>query len=373
MYLLNSQKLIDLARETSGERRRELLLRLSDLFIAAERGEGARAAEQMRQDFARIAEVLLNQLDVEVRREFAERFARHPGAPAQVMAKLAHDVIEVARPVLSRSEAVEEADLVAVALMRSQAHLEALSVRATVAEEVADALVLRGDDEVLVSLARNLGARFSREAFERLADRSEEVAELREPLVDRADTPLDLVHEMMVFVEEALRTRILARVRNAPAHEVENALKAARERAERRRVVSPETAKIQREVRDLKARGRLTRAAVVERLRSGEDIWFLAGLAELLDLSYDLARRLYAAETLDPLAIAIRAAGGDRPFFVSIALEREGAGVRDPEMARAFGDSFESIPVESAKRVMRFWRVRRDVSPDEDASFQRVH
>jgi uncharacterized protein (DUF2336 family) len=269
--------------------------------------------------------------------------------------------------VLLRSEAVEEADLVAVALMRGQGHLQALSARAQVSEEVADALVLRGDDETLVTLARNLGARFSREAFERLADTSERVVELREPLVDRTDTPLDLAHEMMLFVEEALRTRILARVRNAPPQEVEAALKAARERAERRRVVSPEHSKILREVRDLKARGRLTRAAVVERLRSGEETWFLAGLAELLDLTYDLARRLFSAETLDPLAIAIRASGGDRAFFVSIALEREGQGVRDPDLARAFGQSFEAIPVEAAKRVMRFWRVRRDVAPGQDA------
>jgi uncharacterized protein (DUF2336 family) len=363
--LKNSQQLIELARETSGERRRELLHRLSDLFIAAEKGAGPVAPAQMREDFARIAEVLLDQLDVEVRREFAERFADQPDAPAQVMAKLAHDVIEVARPVLRRSEAVEEADLVAVALMRSQDHLRALSGRTQVSEDVADAVVQRGDDETLVTLARNLGARFSREAFERLADRSERVAALREPLVERADTPLDLAHEMLVFVEQALRARILARVRNAPPQEVEAAIRAARERAERRRVVSPDEAKILREVRDLKARGRLTKAAVIERLRNGEETWFLAGLAELLDLTYDLARRLCAAEALDPLAIAIRASGGDRAFFVSIALEREGAGVRKPELAKAFGDSFEAIPVESAKRVMRFWRVRRDVPPSE--------
>jgi uncharacterized protein (DUF2336 family) len=358
-----AQQLIELAREPSSDRRRELLRRLSDLFIEVE----ASGSPQSREEFARTAEALLDQLDVEVRREFAERFADRPGTSAHLMARLAHDVIEVARPVLCRSEGLDDAELVAVAMMRSQDHLRAISERPEVSAAVTDVIVNRGDDDTLVSLARNLGARFSREAFERLTERSETVQPLREPLVDRSDTPLDLVHDMMVFVEEALRERIVARVRTAPPAEVAEALKVARERAESRRRVDPDEARVRREIRELKSRGRLTKPAIIEFLRGADEARFLAGLAEILGIDMALARKLWRAETLDTLAIAVRAAEVDRAFFVTIAMEREGVPTRDHARARVFGDTFEAIPIDAAKRVIRFWQVRRE-SNAEDAA-----
>jgi uncharacterized protein (DUF2336 family) len=358
-----TQHLIELAREPSSERRRELLRRLSDLFIEVE----SSGNPQSREEFARTAEVLLDQLDVEVRREFAERFAGRPGTSPQLMTRLAHDVIEVARPVLCRSDVLDDAELVAVAMMRSQEHLRAISERPQVSATVTDVIVNRGDDDTLVTIARNLGARFSREAFEQLTERSETIAPLREPLVERPDTPLDLVHDMMVYVEDALRERIIARVRTAPPDEIAEALKVARERAESRRRVDPDEAKVRREIRELKARGRLTKPVVIEFLRAADEARFLAGLAEILELDMALARKLWRAETLDTLAIAIRASGADRAFFVTIAMERMGVPTRDHAKAREFGETFEAIPVDAAKRVIRFWRVRRD-SGAEDAA-----
>jgi hypothetical protein len=63
----------------------------------------------------------------------------------------------------------------------------------------------------------------------------------------------------------------------------------------------------------------------------------------------------------------VRATGVDRAFFVTIAMEREGANVREPERARAFGDAYESIPQDAALRVIRFWRVRRESGVDDVA------
>lgn len=361
--LHHAQELIELARETSSERRRELLRVLSDVFIDVE----AHANPDSLDEFTRTLGVLLDQLDTEVRAEFAERFANHRGAPAEVMVRLAHDVIEVARPVLCASETLEDSELVAVAMMRGQEHLRAISARVRVSELVCDAIISRGDDETLVALTTNLGARFSRDAFERLADRSETVKELRAPLVAREDTPLDLAHEMLVFVEGALREQILARVRNVSPAEIDNALRAARERAESRRPANPDDARARRDVRELKTRGRLDKTSVIDFLRGGDEPRFLAGLGELLDIEFGAARKIWRAEELDPLAIAVRAAGADRAFFVTIAMEREGVNVRDPQKARFFGESFEAIPVDAAKRVIRFWRVRRDTNSEDAA------
>jgi uncharacterized protein (DUF2336 family) len=311
--------------------------------------------------------MLLDQLDVEVRSEFAERFAKLPGAPAGVMSRLAHDVIEVARPVLCHGETLKDSELIAVAMMRGQEHLRAIGVRTEVSTSVSDAVVSRGDDETLVTIVSNRGARFSRQSFETLTDRSERIVALQEPLATRPDTPLDLVNEMMTFVEDALRDRILKRVRTVPADELEEALRAARARTQNRRRTDPDRSRAIREVREMKARGKLNKAVVIDFIRGGDEARFFAGLAELVEVEFDAARRLWGAASLDPLAIAIRAADGDRAFFVTLAMEREGASVRDPREARSFGDAFEAIPVAAAQRVVRFWRVRRGAG-EQDAA-----
>src|ERR687888_282456 len=65
------------------------------------------------------------------------------------------DEIEVAGPVLRESERLDNEALVANASTKSQAHLLAISQRRSIAENVTDVLVRRGNQEVVNSVARN--------------------------------------------------------------------------------------------------------------------------------------------------------------------------------------------------------------------------
>ena len=71
------------------------------------------------------------------------------------------DDIEVARPVLTRSERLNEHTLVATANSKSQQHLYAIAQRDALSEAVTDILVERGDRDVVHSVVKNRGARFS--------------------------------------------------------------------------------------------------------------------------------------------------------------------------------------------------------------------
>jgi len=272
---------------------------------------------------------------------------------------LAHDVIDVARPVIARSTALSDPELSALALVRGPEHLTAIASRTTVSELVSDILVRRGDENTVVTLANNAGAQLSREAFEMLVERSESTDALRHPLVRRTDAPIDLLNDMMVFVEDELRRVIRKRVNAIPADELDETLRRARLRASRGLPMTTDDAAVRQEIRDLKARNRLTKPTVMDYLRNGDEPRFLAGLAELLDTDTRFARRLWRADTLDALAIAIRAGDGDRAFFVSLAMHREGISIRDPERARRLGEAFEAVPSESSRRTMDFWRIRR--------------
>src|SRR5206468_4080675 len=101
------------------------------------------------------------------------RLADMPNAPAGVVRMLAFDDdIEVARPVLSASERLAEHDLVANANSKSQLHLAAISERRSLSEAITDVLVTRGDRQVVQSVAKNTGARFSDAGFRMLVKRS---------------------------------------------------------------------------------------------------------------------------------------------------------------------------------------------------------
>ena len=80
------------------------------------------------------------------------------------------DLIEVAAPVLSQSERLDDEALIETARNKSQAHLMAISTRKVLSGAVTDVLVLRGNDEVVQSTVNNPGAEFSERGFTRLVD-----------------------------------------------------------------------------------------------------------------------------------------------------------------------------------------------------------
>ena len=133
-------------------------------------------------------------------------------APIKLIRGLAGDVaIAVARPVLEGSTRLTDADLVAVAEQRGQAHLQAISRREAVSEAVSSVIVERGDDHTLQVLLGNDGATLSRAAHEAAVDRAGANPDLHEAVVNRRDLPVDLLNDMYFAVESKLRSRILER------------------------------------------------------------------------------------------------------------------------------------------------------------------
>ena len=99
-----------------------------------------------------------------MREHVANRLSDLKTAPHSVVAMLADDEIDVARPVLENSLVLKNTDLIKIVKRRSQDHLKIVATREEVGEEVSGALVENGDDQVLVSLANNQGAALSQNA-----------------------------------------------------------------------------------------------------------------------------------------------------------------------------------------------------------------
>jgi uncharacterized protein (DUF2336 family) len=348
--------LIELAKEPSSERRRELLRQVTDLFFAA---PAAPAAGEMSL-FDDVLTQLSSEMEEAVRAELAERMADSAAPPRRLLRGLASDSFAVAEPVLVRSGALTDDDLLRVARTRDQAHLRAISRRASVSEVVSDAIVERGDDATLGVLLRNDGAELSRSAHEAAVDRAAVNPELHEAVVDRHALPPDLLNEMYFVVEARLRDRILEKNAELDPAKLEAALASGRKRVATRDGALPQDyAQAEAAVKAMKASGGVGPSTLAAFLRNGETTKFLVALSELADVDFHTARRILDKRELDALAIICKAADFDRALFLTFAVLVLGRDDNAMGRAREYGQLYSDLPRDAAARTIRFWRMRR--------------
>jgi uncharacterized protein (DUF2336 family) len=349
------QDLIDLAREPSSERRRELLREVTDMFFSAPPQQSNELAL-----FDDVLSQLTGEMEEAVRAELSERLADIARPPRKLLVNLAGDSIAVAAPVLTRSRALTEDDLLRLARTHDQGHLRAISQRETVSEAVSDAIVERGDDTTLSTLLSNEHATLSRAAHEAAIDRATVNPELHQVVINRQSLPVDLLNEMYFVVEARLRDKILERNAAVDPAALEAALAAGRNRVAARDGALPaDYAEAEAAVRDLKTKGGVGPAALSSFLRNGETTKFLVALAELAEIDFHTARRILERRELDALAIVCKAADFDRSLFLTFAVLALGREADAMGRAREYGQVYSELPRDAACRTIRFWRMRR--------------
>jgi uncharacterized protein (DUF2336 family) len=136
------------------------------------------------------------------------------------------------------------------------------------------------------------------------------------------------------------------------------------------RAAELEEEKLSRAERTVRRRvrlGQLNQDALVQYLRRGQVAEFIAGLAYLTEIDIDTARRIVFSPGQEAIAVACRAKGFDLSTFSTIALLLDGDNgsgtaerqLRRPEEVADLLALYGRVPVETAQRAMRFWRVRK--------------
>src|ERR1700737_2368000 len=188
-------------------RRVETLRRVTDLFI---NGAVDYSNEQVGL-FDDVFQCLMHHIETSAKALLANRLAPIDTAPPQTIRTLAFDdLIEVAAPVLSRSERLDDDTLIETARNKSQAHLMAISTRRVLSGAVTDVLVLRGNDEVIHSTVNNPGAEFSERGFTRLVNRAEGNDDLATCIGLRPAIPRHLYLKLLAKASDAVRARLEA-------------------------------------------------------------------------------------------------------------------------------------------------------------------
>jgi len=215
---------------------------------------------------------------------------------------------------------------------------------------------------VIESLVRNDGAEISRQSMERIVSRAEEVEPLHEPVLDRPDLPPDLMHEMFWCVGSALKQLILERTA-AAEEDIDRALEESEAQFVSHAAASEANlSQAERQVRRMARYGQLTPLTLLEFLARGLVPEFIAALSLVTDTDLDTARRIAFSPGYEALAVACRAAGLDHEVFggmVRLLSENGGARLGGREARRQLLDLYDRTPVQTARRAMRFWRVRR--------------
>lgn len=358
---VDTEYLLRLARDKSSESRRALGDTIADLFL----GSAHALSERERTLMFEILHQVVRDVEMSVRATIAKRLADLPDVPRQLAAILANDEIEVAYPILTQSEVLHDSDLIETIRNRTLEHQMAIAIRHSLSEEVSDALVEAGNEDVIRSLLENSGARISRAALEYLVEESKRVNTFQEPILRRDDLEPRLAKRMFMWVSAALRQYIVENF-HLDKEVVDDLLEKAA--LEGYGVGDPATAKPPESKSDqlvasLAEENAVTPDLLIAALRDGQVHLFVSLLRQLTDLRQTLVTRIVLEPGGEGLAIACKAAGVARDDFALIySLSRKvRPGVSKPfkrQSADAL-DFYDRISEEAAKGVVKHWR--RDV------------
>lgn len=198
-------RLITLSQGKSREKRRDLLVLISEMFTDG--AENYTDAETRL--FGDILCRLVDQVSVDVRAQFSERMAPLSCTPHAVALRLAQDEeLVVSGVMLEQSDVLTDTDLCEIAGALSQGHLLAITRRKGLSETVTEVLADRGNVEVLEGVTRNETARFSDFGLKRLASRGLDHPTVLRALSQRADMPAERLGRAIAAFDAEARGKL---------------------------------------------------------------------------------------------------------------------------------------------------------------------
>jgi hypothetical protein len=352
-----------LARERSHDRRRALLHAVTDRFLASP----ARSASEI-ELFDEIVALVLEEVEPIARAELSERLADVINPPRTVLMLLAEDEISVAWPILVRSNALDDKDLIRIVHQWSQAHLNAIASRATLSERVTDVLLERGDNRVVATVVENRGARFSRHGFLTLADQATTDEAVLRRLAARADLPGEIAQRLLPYITTSLQSRLEAVDADVDDSTLDQLAERSRTVLADRLRAAAGLGRSLDVLMDQIARGLINLDEAVTALADADAAPDVAKLlAERVDLRANTIVRALCALAEEPAALLCRAAGMKVNGYSAIMRMRRRR-LRSQRSPAELLERYQQIPLEAAQRVVRLIKVR-----ETDETIYRPH
>jgi uncharacterized protein (DUF2336 family) len=341
----------------SADKQAEILRRVTDLFLAGADNYSDEHVDLFDGVISRIAE----KIETKARAELAHRLAPVDNAPPMTVRRLAQDKsIDVAGPILSRSSRLTDDDLLAIASNNRQDRLLAISKRTTLSEKLSDVLVTRGNRDVVLSVTRNEGARFSDAGYGKLVDRSINDEVLAICVSMRKDIPQAHFNALIAKASEVVFEKLVASNPDA-IYEVHKVLS---DITGQDSVAQPKTKRDYREAAaqfDIARRsGAPVDPVVCEYAAKGKFEETVAALSSLCHAPIKLVESIMndPRPESDFVLILAKAAGLSWPTTKQICILRRKVFRVSPQAIEAARHSFDHLRPGTAQRLVRFYNER---------------
>ena len=333
---LSQADVLRLLKDPSGANRKEAAVKIASTY----------SAEDLTPDERVIAEDILRAMakDVEtsVRIALSENLKEYAGLSHDLALTMASDVDSVALPVIQFSAVLSDKDLLQIVKTQSTEKQTAVAQRPIISEQVSDALVDTGKEEVVATLVGNDGAVISDTTFEKVLDDFSQSDTVKTNMVHRQKLPVAVSERLVTLVSEKMQEQLVARHNISPDVATDLIIQ-SRERAtlgilgDDANIMDVHALASQ-----LHANGRLTPSIILRALCLGDVEFFEISVAVLAELPLGAARALIHDEgALGLPAVMGRAGLPDslKPIFkaaVSVANETNyDGGENDRERFRA--------------------------------------
>ena len=341
----------------SPHKQAEILRRVTDLFLAGANSYSDEHIDLFDGVIARLAE----KIETKARAELANRLAPVANAPLSTVRRLARDEsIEVAGPILTQSLRLTDEDLLAIAADNSQERLLAISKRSSLSEKVSDVLVTHGNRDVVLSVTRNEGARFSDAGYGKLVDRSINDEVLAICVSMRKDIPQEHFNALIAKASEVVFEKLAASNPNA-VYEVHRVLT---DITGQDATAQPKTKRDYREAAAqfdvVRRSGAPVDPVVCEYAAKGKFEETVAALSALCQAPSKLVESVMndsRAES-DFALIMAKAAGLSWPTAKQICILRRKAFRFSPQAIETARRSFDRLQPATAQRLVRFYNER---------------
>jgi uncharacterized protein (DUF2336 family) len=335
-------------------RRAAILRRVADLFASS----SGNLSNDQTALFDDVMNQLVDEIETSARATFAEYLVQSRAAPPGILRQLAlDDVIDVAGPVLSRSEQLDEVTLAEGAKTKSQAHLLAISTRRNIPESVTDILIERGNREVALSTAANPGASFSESGYSSLVRRSSDDDELALCAWSRREIPRRHLLKLFADASESLKRRLSKEDPRKAAQMADIVMRAASRLQTRTREGSADFARASALVQSLDEAGKLDEPALLGFARAEKFAETVLALSVICDLPVGLIERALVEERSEQVLVLAKAAclswnTTKAVLSLQAPAERPAGG-----LDRLF-ETFLRLRPETARQAVQFYRLR---------------
>jgi len=285
-----------LLQEPSGTAREEIAEKIAKGYAS---GEFNAAEKHIATEIFRL---LLNDIEVKVRKMLSTQLASSMDAPHDIILTLARDIAEVALPVLEQSYVLSEDDLIAITQSTQDAMLmSAIARRDTVSRELSEVLLKKSNTVVIETLLKNKSATIDAKNLNEVYSSCGDNSSILDLMVKRGGLPVTLAEKLFVAVSDEMK-KILTQQYKLSLQVADDTTKDVRELATLGLLdADMRTMDIAKLVNQLYQQGRLTLSIIIRSLCLGDMRFFEHAMAKLADVPVTNAQIL-VLDTADGFA-----------------------------------------------------------------------